>query len=479
MKRTPLDVSGGRPTSAAEFKTAVDVIRRSGVLKVLEPAFTHEGGRPRALPLLAFLVAAQLNAMARHHVEHLVEIARVLCALTDEQRASLGIANWSEDEAYARVDRCFVDLCEVLARDRDHDDTWFANALAKASVPEDMRTSASVAVDGTDVETWGALHGDLETVELDGEAAETQPIEGAPRRKGRVRKALVFGTGADGRNIYTKDPDARAGHRSATNSRPAGPYVGYELHLGVQARDVRSTNGIDRATMGPEVPNVITAVSLVPAGTHRAKAIVPLLVQDKGLKDVVWDPGYSLCRSETAYHPLAATGIHSTFTPVTHQRGIKPFSGDALLIDGSLFSSLLPDELRDLPLPPRGASTEEKESYEAAFNRRARWRYARHAGPDKDGATRWRCPFCSGLLRSRRLPKTMRRSRTAPLVDIDRDHCCEGTLTAQAADLPLWQRCLAGTTAWRISIARRQVVESVNAALQGVFCDLSRGFMRV
>jgi len=28
-------------------------------------------------------------------------------------------------------------------------------------------------------------------------------------------------------------------------------------------------------------------------------------------------------------------------------------------------------------------------------------------------------------------------------------------------------------------MARRQVAESVNAALQGVFCDLSRGFLRV
>jgi len=416
MRSAPLDVSGGRPTSTTELKTAVDVIRRSGVLEVLEPRFTHEVGRPRALPLFGFLVAAQLNALARHHVEHLVEIARVICALTDEQRADLGIREWPEDEAYPRVERCFVDLCEALEADPVHDDTWFANVLAGASVPEDMRTSASVAVDGTDVETWGALHGDPETVELDGEAAQTQLIEGAPRRKGRVRRALVFGTGADGRKIYTKDPDARAGHRSATNSRPAGPYVGYELHLGVQARDIRFTNGIDRTTLGPEVPNVITAVSLVPAGTHRAKAVVPLLLKDEKLKDVVWDPGYSLCRSETAYHPLAAAGIHSTFTPVTHQRGIKPFSGDALLIDGQLFSSLLPEELRALPLPPRGASLEEKERYEEAFNRRARWRYARHAGPDKDGATRWRCPFCSGLLRSRRLPKTTRRSRTAPLV---------------------------------------------------------------
>src|ERR1700751_6151690 len=42
-----------------------------------------------------------------------------------------------------------------------------------------------------------------------------------------------------------------------------------------------------------------------------------------------------------------------------------------------------------------------------------------------------------------------------------------------------WQRITYGTTAWRISMGRRQVAESVNAALKGAFADLGRGFMRV
>ncbi|HEX6395651.1 MAG TPA: hypothetical protein VFZ97_19635 [Acidimicrobiales bacterium] len=116
-------------------------------------------------------------------------------------------------------------------------------------------------------------------------------------------------------------------------------------------------------------------------------------------------------------HKLAQAGIHQTFQPVTHQRGIRPFSDDALLIDGQPFSSLLPDELRDLPSPPRGASEAEKEQYEAKFNLRARGRMMRDSPPDRDGATRWRCPFCSGFLRSRSssnpcaAPRTSRSSR--------------------------------------------------------------------
>jgi hypothetical protein len=261
--------------------------------------------------------------------------------------------------------------------------------------------------------------------------------------------------------------------------------VGYELHLAVQARDVRWTNHIDRTTLDPEVAGVVTTCNLVPAGTHRGKAVVNSLIDMKEtgttLQDVVWDPGYSLCQPGTTVHPLAQAGIGQTFQPVTHQRGSRPFSGEALLIDGQLFSAHLPAGLRELAAPPRGASEAEKVVYEAKFNQRARWRMVRHAGPDADGVTRWRCPFCAGLLRSRQVKKTMRRSRRAPLVELppDIDRCCSGILSAAPFELALSQRIPFGTTAWRISMGRRQVVESVNSALKGAFVDLGRGFFRV
>jgi hypothetical protein len=342
-------------------------------------------------------------------------------------------------------------------------------------------------VDGTDVETWGALHGDAVTVDLDGEAAETQLMDDGqvPKPKKPARKAKVLGVGGNGRNQHTADRDARAWHRSATNSRPAGPYVGYKLHLAVQARDMKWTNYVDKVSLTDEVPGVITCLSLVPAGTHRGRAIVDDLVAAKQggapIDDVVWDPGYSLCSAGTTHHKLAQAGIHQTFQPVTHQRGVRPFSGDALLLDGQLYSNLLPNELRDLPMPLRGAPEPVKLEHESKFNLRARWRMVRHAGPDTDGATRWRCPVCAGLLRARQFPKTMRKAKTVPLVPVDEgcEHCCGGILTAMAAELPWWQRIPFGTTAWRLSMGRRQVVESVNAALKGTFADLSRGFFRV
>ena len=486
--RAPLDSSGGRPTTSHDLQLALGIINRSGVLDALEPLFVTEVGRHRVIKLKAFLVACQLNALARHHRAHLIEIARIINAMTDEQRAELGIDRHDPKLTYDRVERTFAKLADVL--DVGHpglDAKWFANSLAQAAVPEEFRQSRSVAIDGTDVETWGALHGDAVTVDLDGEAADTQLMdEGAvPKPKKPARKAKVLAVGNDGRNQYTVDTDARAGHRSATNSRAAGPYVGYELHLAVQARDVKWTNYIDKTTFSDEVPGVITCLSLVPAGTHRGRAIVDDLVAAKQagapIDDVIWDPGYSLCQPGTTHHKLAQAGIHQTFQLVTHQRGLRPFSGDALLVDGQLYSSLLPNELRDIPMPPRGSSEPVKLEHETKFNQRARWRMVRHAGPDADGATRWRCPFCAGMLKARKFPKTMRRPASVPLVPVDEgcEHCCAGIQTAMPAELPWWQRIPFGTTAWRLSMGRRQVVESVNAALKGTFADLSRGFFRV
>ena len=486
--RAPLDATGGRATGAHDLQLACGIVDRSGVVEFLEPRFMAETGRHRILSLKALLVACQLNALARHHKAHLIEVARIINALSDDQRAQLGISGHDPEQTYDRVDRTFTKLASVLeAGHPGIDAKWFANSLAQAAIPEEFRTSSSVAVDGTDVETWGALHGDAVTVDLDGEAADTQLMDNGtvPKPKKPARKAKILAIGADGRKQYTVDPDARAGHRSATNSRSAGPYVGYELHLAVQARDVKWTNYIDKTTMSDEVPGVITCFNLTPAGSHRGRAIVDDLVAAKHagepIDDVVWDPGYSLCSAGTTHHKLAQAGIHQTFQPVTHQRGRRPFGGDALLLDGQLYSPLLPNELRDLPMPPRGAPEEVKLEHEEAFNRRARWRMVRHAGPDADGATRWRCPFCAGLLRSRQFPQTMRRSKSIPLVPVGEgcQACCRGILTAVPADLPWWQRIPFGTTAWRLSMGRRQVVESVNAALKGTFADLARGFLRV
>ena len=75
-------------------------------------------------------------------------------------------------------------------------------------MPEEFRHSSSVAVDGTDVETWGALHGEVTTVALDGEAAETQLMD-----DGTVPEAEEAGPQGQG-------PRSRRGRAEPLHRRP-------------------------------------------------------------------------------------------------------------------------------------------------------------------------------------------------------------------------------------------------------------------
>ena len=444
MRRAPLDVSGGRPPTAEEMSLAEDIVRRSRLVQDLSPHLNADTGRRRHLSVRALLVALQLNALQRRHQAHLVNAARMLNSLTRAQLETLGVYRWDTSNSYRRVQWLYGQLCALLdsgAAGIDAD--AFANRLANAAIPRRYRSSHAVAVDGTDIETWGAFQGSIENLRLDGEAAATDdpdsiPISKAarPRAAKRNRRAKVLAVGPDGRNQYTPDPDARAGHRSANGTNPAGPYLGYELHLAVQTRDRRWTNYIDKTTLGPEVPNVITTLALRPAGSHRSKSIVPGLLAAKAagqdITEVLWDPGYSLNSPETSSHPLRHAGIETTFQPAAHQRGISPFSPHALLVDGQLYSNHLPVALRDLAMPPIRATGNYRIAYEQAFNQRARWRLVRHQRPDNVGFTRWKCPFCAGLLRSRSFPKTMRRPATTPLVFLPEDttRCCAGIVSA-------------------------------------------------
>ena len=195
--RPPLDHTGGRPTTAHDLQLASGIIDRSGVVPVLGPLLDAALGRHRTLTVRGALIACQVNALARHHQGHLIEVARVINAMTYEQHHSLGFTKQDPVQTYDRLDRLFLKLTAVL--EAGHPGVtamWMANAIANAAIPDEQRQSATVAVDGTDVETWGALHGDLASVHLDGDASATQLIDDPPRAKGPKRRAKVFGRGS-------------------------------------------------------------------------------------------------------------------------------------------------------------------------------------------------------------------------------------------------------------------------------------------
>jgi hypothetical protein len=89
-------------------------------------------------------------------------------------------------------------------------------------------------------------------------------------------------------------------------------------------------------------------------------------------------------------------------------------------------------------------------------------------------------PSARKQLRSRGIPETMRRSRSAPLADLPEGvSCCGSMVSVQAGELPYCQPFFPGTTAWRISYRRRDAVEGVNGALKGAFVNIGQKFLKV
>jgi hypothetical protein len=241
--RAPIHTTGGRPPTAAEFATARRMVEISGVLEPLRAQLDHADGRPRSLSVEGLLVAMQVNALRRHHAAEIVEVARVLNTFSARQLDELEITDWNAVEAYDRTDRLFNLLDKALKKGWDAvvdsepvriDADWFFERWLRASLVGLPATSSAVAIDGTDIETWGRLHGQLTEDDLDGEADLGPAGEAPPKNRKRTakqdRRVRVFGTDENGRNIYTQDPDARAHHRSADERRK----LERNLHDGAQ-----------------------------------------------------------------------------------------------------------------------------------------------------------------------------------------------------------------------------------------------------
>jgi hypothetical protein len=112
-----------------------------------------------------FLFAFVTHGRDEHHEMHIRRGAKVLNSLSAHQRRELEVDDrWDEDETYDRLDRTFNVVAKAL--ERGHldengvtiDAQYFVDRLVAASIPDDLPTSSSVAVDGTDLETCPGLH---------------------------------------------------------------------------------------------------------------------------------------------------------------------------------------------------------------------------------------------------------------------------------------------------------------------------------
>ncbi len=481
-----------------ELTAAMDLVRRSGIVKVLETLLDVPPSPISRLSVFGYLVALTLNGSTLHHKATIVDMVRLLNGFGPGALERLGMRAWRSVGAYDHVHRFHKRLAalldaapEVLDADTGELVTcewaWFQRRLLLAAVPDEVKATMAgntdLALDGTEMESCGQLVGEPSDIDYDGDASPPDDAE-KQKAKNAKRRAKVRSVGPDGRNVYTKDTDARGGYRTGNANHPGGTYVGRELHLGIAVRTVKHTDGVSYVKFGPDVPPVIVTARLVPAGSHRGDPAVGMAAEAKaaGLcRGVIVDRGYTQSAPERFHLPLQRLGVAMFTRLKENQRGEKPGIGPARLIDGHVFCDSLPDDLVEPPMPPLGATWEEKLPYMSRFDQRAAYRYGRLKAPGEDGVTRWKHPVKNGTLRSRRVPASMRKNRRTPLVDLPEDADLS-TVTAGAGELPLYQPCLYGTTAWTIAEGKRQLAETANSFFHGAagaLTDIGRGFTRM
>ncbi len=494
--------------SEKELSDVMSLVRRSGVV---EPIHTHLDRRRDAekrLSTFGFLVALLLNGSRMNHKGAHIDIAKILNGLGPASLRRLGMPDWRLKGSYDRAHRLHTTISRALDERWEHTDarsgvvtccnwTWYFARTSRSPFPDNlleaMKNNVGLAIDGTDMESCGQLeYGDPSSIEYDGEdpesdESETFQTDESGKKKSRTKKGRppkVLAIGEDGRRIYTKDSEARGGHRTGNSSRPAGRYTGRELHLGVAVPALEKTDGVRWTKFAREVPQVVLSAALVPAGTHKGSTACEMVLaaHAEGLcRDVTVDRGYTQSVPKRFHIPLQRAGIPVTMMLKSNQRGEKPGIGSARYIDGALFAEQVNDEDVDLPWWPQGASETVRAPYVAKFNRRAAYRYGRHMAPGEDGVTRWNHPVKAGTLRSRSVPKSVRRPISVPRIEVEADADL-ATIRAGADALPLWQPCLLGTTAWCNAYGRRQLTETVNSFLHGAagsITDIGRHFTKI
>ncbi|CAL8979489.1 hypothetical protein CELL_03200 [Cellulomonas sp. T2.31MG-18] len=503
------DLTGGRPPTTSELEWAIQIVDNlgSGFLNGLTDAVGENLGRPGSVLARHVLIAWLLTAYEPTATAAHVRVVQNLLSLTPAQREQIRLPELPANRAYARV----WDKTDAVIKALDAgfeipvgsgvvrvDLDWFVDALMTSAIPEHLPTSRTRAVDGTDWETCGQFV--AATREYDGETpADTDgDVEEHHKKVVALRRSLKdrVPLGLDGRPIYTKDCDARAGHRSANNRHSASLYIGYELHLGVQVRDFGYQGKPNEVVLGTDVPNFITMARLTPAGADRVDAVVPALAkevvpaaggrwapdgQGDALASVIWDRGYSILDYSRGAGALRAAGITAVFDLSTRQRTLKAIYRDIDFIDGTPFSKHMPPELRSLPRLESHDTPQEREAKIAAFDRRAIWRWTPFGSTSDGLRRRWQCPFCAGRLRIADRP-TRRANVSAPVVELpDGVACCAGTVTLpdDAVHLEQASGLLWGTSAHTAVYGQRSLVENANNLVHDKYVHLDRGYTKL
>lgn len=156
-----------------------------------------------------------------------------------------------------------------------------------------------------------------------------------------------------------------------------------------------------------------------------------------------------------------------------------------LSVDGTLYSSALPEPLRTLEPPEPGMTAGEKARRREAFDAREPYRFVAHGRRNKKrGAQRFRGPAVDGHPHKVRCPNTpasMRMPHTIPTTTCVAGEVCGCGKTITVADSELerdrqhhpWQ-----SARWALSFNRQTLVEGIIGANRYQRLSVNRGFFR-
>ncbi|WP_407319951.1 hypothetical protein UQW22_05755 [Isoptericola halotolerans] len=317
-------------------------------------------------------------------------------------------------------------------------------AIVQAGLPKTFFRTPSVAIDGTDVESYHPAF-----------QHDALPADGS----------------------ICADPDAGWVKRRATHRRPTEFCAGYELHLATYVPQID----------GEQLPVLCAGMALRPGVTDRngaALALVHAVMNHGPVREALFDRGFTMAKGENFARPLRILGIDVVLDLHTTQRGCRPGPVPGTLwIGGSLYSDAIPENLRRIDPPRIGQTAAERARIRELFDAREAYRFTPHSRHNETlGTQRYKGPALAGHVRCPNTPASMRRSHALPTTTCAPGSECGCGITPTVPDtlhqkdrqrLP-WQ-----STAWSRSYHRRNRVENLNSRIRVHDADVNHGFIQV
>jgi hypothetical protein len=409
------------------------------------------GVRHRQLPVRTLLAGMMLTLDDRRPA-YLTEVHAALTALPEPDRRRLGVVEeWKAGPhqlTYRQVERTFNLVTDALAKDEpdggpSDDLAVTCDDLLEASIPAQHKdTSAALAVDWTDVESWSR-----------------------PPRHGTSECA---------------DPEAHWGHRNSNLPGPRGEmFFGHYLSAATMVAEEN----------GPAVPELARRMILCSCELDPVRALAAVLLRMPAagipLGDILDDSGYAHRDAAAWAVLLRAAGAQLVQDLHPSDRGPKGTHRGAIIANGNLYCPATPKPLLELgPLAP-AATAEETATHDQQTAELARHKLGPISADDADGYHRVMCPAAARKIRCPLRPESMTLDRGRPEILTPPKHppacCAQQTITVPpAVAAKTRQKHDYPSKEHRISYARRTGSERTFATIKDpATTSIGRGWCRL